>query len=104
MDLKDGFIITSNRESGLGRYDVVLKPKDPTKHHAIIMEFKLFRPRKESSLAETATAALQQIEHKKYAAQLLSDGISSDNIYKYGLAFHGKEVLILSYDLDHYGK
>lgn len=104
MDLKDDFIITSNRESGLGRYDVVLKPKDPTKHHAIIMEFKLFRPRKESSLAETATAALQQIEHKKYAAQLLADGISSDNIYKYGLAFHGKEVLILSSDVDHYGK
>ena len=100
MDLKDRFVITSNRESGLGRYDVVLRPNNPQMDSAIIMEFKVFRPRKETDLAETASAALQQIKQKGYDAQLIADGIAPNNIYRYGLAFRGKEVLILSSDVE----
>ena len=98
MDLKDRFVITSNRESGLGRYDVVLKPNNPQTDPAIIMEFKVFRPRKEADLTETAEAALRQIKQKNYDAQLIADGIAPNNIYRYGLAFRGKDVLILSSD------
>lgn len=100
VDLKDRYVITSNRESGLGRYDVVLKPNHPQRDPTIIMEFKVFRPRKEADLTETATAALQQIKQKNYDAQLIADGIVPNNIYRYGLAFHGKEVLILSSEVE----
>lgn len=95
MNLKDRFIITSNRESGFGRYDVVLRPVNPQIDAAIIMEFKVFRPRKETSLEEAARSALHQIEEKHYDSELIADGITCDNIYHYGIAFQGKHVLIL---------
>lgn len=94
MDLKDKFIIKSNRESGLGRFDVTLEPLNPDKHHAIIIEFKVHRSGIEGSLVNTARNALSQINDKNYAAELISHGISSNNIYNYGIAFKGKEVHI----------
>lgn len=94
LDLKDKYIIRSNRESGLGRFDVMMEPIDASLHHAIILEFKVHRPRKEKDLIQTASIALQQIDDKKYSAEFISHGILSENIYKYGIAFKGKEIWI----------
>ena len=94
VDLRDRYVLTSNRESGFGRYDVMLEPKRPEENDAIILEFKVFNPRKESSLEDTVQAALEQIEKKQYAAQLEERGIPSEHIRKYGFAFEGKTVLI----------
>ena len=93
VDLADRFIITSNRESGFGRYDVMLEPKKK-EEDAIILEFKVFNPKRERSLEETVHAALTQIEEKKYEAALITKGILPEHIHKYGFAFKGKEVLI----------
>ena len=88
------YIVRSNRESGLGRYDVVLEPKN-TDHTAVIMEFKVFdREDEEKDLEDTARNALKQIEDKKYAAALLARGIPMSRILKYGFAFEGKKCLI----------
>ena len=94
VDLQDRYIITSNRESGFGRYDVMIKPKEPEKQDAYILEFKVFNSRKESSLEDTVAAALRQIEEKQYAAVLLERGIAREHIHSYGFAFEGKKVLI----------
>lgn len=92
-DLSGRYTVTSNRESGFGRYDVVLEPKrdcDP----AIIMEFKVFNPKKEAGLADTVANALDQIEKMKYKALLTAKDIDRSRIHSYGFAFCGKEVLI----------
>jgi len=94
VDLKDKYRILSNRESGFGRYDVILEPKNPAEGDAIILEFKVFNRRRESSLAETVQAALQQIREKRYAQELEARGIESGRIRIYGFGFQGKEVLI----------
>ncbi|MCD8103670.1 MAG: ATP-binding protein [Lachnospiraceae bacterium] len=93
VDLADRFSIQSNRESGLGRYDVILEPKEGNSL-SFIIEFKVFDPEEESTLADTVQRALQQVEDKKYAAMLTAEGIPPENIRKYGFAFKGKEVLI----------
>ena len=93
VELKDRYLITSNRESGFGRYDVAMEPKK-TDLPAIIIEFKVFNKRKEKTLEDTLQAALTQIEDKQYERDLIARGIGKDRIKKYGFAFQGKEVLI----------
>ncbi len=88
------YVIKSNRESGYGRYDVVMEPKDST-GTAVMMEFKVFDTLDdENGLEDTAANALNQIEEKKYDTDLLARGIPAERILKYGLAFRGKECLI----------
>ena len=94
VDMQGRYIITSNRESGFGRYDVMLEPKNPNEDDAIIMEFKVINSTKESSLNDTVQAALAQIEEKQYRAQLMARGIPENHIRSYGFAFVGKKVLI----------
>lgn len=77
MDLADRYKVTSNRESGLGRYDMLLNPKC-SEDDGIILEFKVHDPDKESSLKETVQAALSQIEEKGYEQSLLAQRICSN--------------------------
>lgn len=93
VSLKDQYRILSNRESGRGRYDIALYPKQPDLD-AFIMEFKVFNEKKEKTIEETAVNALHQIEEKKYEADLLAAGIPREKIYKLGFAFQGKEVYV----------
>lgn len=93
VDLRDRYIITSNRESGFGRYDVCLEPRDK-KMPAYVFEFKVHDPDDEKSLEDTVKNALKQIEEKRYDETFLERGIPKDNIYHYGFAFEGKTVLI----------
>ena len=94
VDLQDRYVITSNRESGFGRYDVVIEPREPEKNDAYILEFKVHDSDDEESLKDTVAAALRQIEEKKYAAGLVQRGIKEEHIHSYGFAFEGKNVLI----------
>ncbi len=109
VELEDRYVITSNRESGFGRYDVMLEPrslaaaaalqgKDAAPHKdvppdAIIIEFKV-QDTEETELTETVRSALKQIEERDYQASLIARGIPEERIRKYGFAFCGKRVLI----------
>lgn len=93
VELSSEYEVTSNRESGFGRYDVAIEPKDK-EGIAIILEFKVFNSKKEKNLEDTVQAALNQIEEKQYETALIAKGIAKEQIYKYGFAFKGKEVLI----------
>lgn len=93
VDLAGKYHITSNRESGFGRYDVVMEPLQK-QFDAIVMEFKVQNPAKEESLQHTVKNALLQIEEKNYDTELLARGIPKSKIRHYGFAFCGKEVLI----------
>lgn len=93
VDLAGKYHITSNRESGFGRYDVVMEPLQK-QFDAIVMEFKVQNPAKEESLQYTVQNALLQIEEKNYDTELLARGIPKSKIRHYGFAFCGKKVLI----------
>ena len=96
VDQVDNYILSSNRESGFGRYDIMLEPidKNNEKLPGIVIEFKVFNQKKEDTLEETVENALRQIKEKDYDAELIKRGVKEENIYHYGFAFKGKEVLI----------
>lgn len=98
VDAKLDYIITSNRESGLGRYDVVMEPRKG-EGDAYVFEFKVKNPASESTLEETVQNALGQIKQKNYDAILKERGIPVNRIHHYGFAFEGKKVLIGTDDL-----
>lgn len=96
VDKRDDYMVTSNRESGFGRYDVVMEPRNPhdSTKPAVVMEFKVFNPNGEQTLEDTVKAAHIQMREKDYDAALLAKGIAKERIRHYGFAFEGKKVLI----------
>ena len=102
VELEENYMITSNREAGFGRYDIMLEPKEgmwDVKTNtgcldAIIIEFKVFNPRSEKNLEDTVQTALRQIEEMRYDEALKAKGLPAERIRRYGFAFRGKEVLI----------
>ena len=93
VDLTGRYTVTSNRESGFGRYDVMLEPCHE-EDDAMILEFKVYDPEEENTLSDTVKSALAQIEEKQYSSVLEVKGIAAERIRKYGFAFEGKKVLI----------
>lgn len=93
VELAQRYVLTSNRESGFGRYDVMFEPRR-TGDAGIIMEFKVQDQSEEKELSDTADAALRQINEKGYRTALIEKGISKEDIRCYGFAFCGKRVLI----------
>lgn len=94
-DLQDRFIITSNRESGFGRFDAILEPRNRESDDAYIFEFKTGSTYKKSSLEELCKDALKQIDENRYSEGLIARGISTDRIHSYGFGFIKKQVLIM---------
>lgn len=92
VELADRYVITSNRESGFGRYDVMLEPKRAG-DNAVILEFKV-QEDDEKDLSDTVQEALRQICDKDYKAVLAAKGIAKERIRSYGFAFCGKKVFI----------
>ena len=86
--------VRSNRESGFGRYDIMMISEDYHKYPAVIIEFKVCSRMKKETLEEAVQSALDQISEKNYDAELLAQGIPAERIRHYGFAFAGKKVLI----------
>ena len=89
VGLKDTYYVNSNRESGLGRYDIMLEPKNKTEN-SFIMEFKILNNTEEKTIEETIKTAKKQIEEKGYETNLKMRGY--ENITKIVFVFKGKEV------------
>lgn len=95
VELKDSYEVKSNRESGFGRYDIMLIPRNrKAGTPAMVLEFKIHEKEEESSLEATVESALKQIREKEYDTELLEAGIKMEDIRHYGFAFEGKRVLI----------
>lgn len=93
VELRDQYEVRSNRESGYGRYDVMLIPRQKNQL-AFVLEFKVYNAQEELKLEDTVQSALLQIEEKHYDTELIERGISKSKIRHYGFAFEGKKVLI----------
>ena len=94
VELTDRYVLTSNRESGFGRYDVMLEPRRAGAD-GMVLEFKVQDAEQEKDLLDTAKKALEQIEQRRYEEILVEKGVPRDQIRKYGFAFCGKKVLIV---------
>ena len=93
VDLKDRYAIKSNRESGEGRYDVMMFPKKGN-DKGIIIEFKTLHSEKDLNLEKTCKNALKQIREKRYVTELTNSSVNESKVYVYGFGFMGKNVLI----------
>lgn len=89
VGLKDNYYVNSNRESGTGRYDIMLEPQDKN-GNSFILEFKVYKEEKEKTIEDTIANAKKQIEEKKYEENLKERGFK--NITKMVFAFQGKDV------------
>ena len=94
VGLKDTYYVNSNRESGMGRYDIMLEPQDKNAN-SFIMEFKVYKEEKENTIEDTIVNAKKQIEEREYEENLKEKGFN--NITKMVFAFRGKEVKIEVY-------
>ena len=94
VDLSGEYVVTSNRESGFGRYDVMIEPKDVKEGKAFILEFKVHDPEDEKTLSDTVASAHAQIEEKQCEASVTAKGSPAEHIHECGFAFEGKKVLI----------
>lgn len=94
VELANRYEITSNRESGFGRYDIMLIPQRQGQYDPMVIEFKVRKPKREASLEDTAKAALEQIREKHYDTVLAERSFEKRRIRHYGFAFEGKQVLI----------
>ena len=95
VELADQYVLTSNRESGFGRYDVMLEPRTAGAD-GMILEFKVQDGEQEKDLADTAKKALDQIEQRRYEEILVEKGVPRERIRRYGFAFCGKKILIMN--------
>ncbi|WP_248625366.1 PD-(D/E)XK nuclease domain-containing protein [Natroniella acetigena] len=93
LNLRDDYEVNSNRESGYGRYDVMIIPKDTNKLEVVI-EFKKVNKHRNEDLEEAVEDALEQIEDRRYRQDLIRKGIN--NVLEIGIAFSGKRVMIKS--------
>ena len=94
VNMAGRYIVRSNRESGYGRYDVMMEPVDKD-GKAFIFEFKVLDPDEdEETLEDTLAAAHRQITEKKYETELVARGFALEKIRSYGFAFRGRECLI----------
>lgn len=91
--LADRYYIMSDRESGIGRYNIMLEPKNDASD-AFVIGFIIFNKTRDMTMEDTVAAVHKQIEEKKYDELLIKKGIPAGKIKKYGFAFQGKEVLI----------
>ena len=93
---REDYVIKSNRESGFGRYDIIMLPCNIENKRlpAIVIEFKVHDSDEEKTLADTVAVAHKQIEEKRYDEEILTLGIEKERIRHYGFAFEGKKVLI----------
>ena len=93
VELRGRYSISSNKESGYGRYDIMMEPREKGAD-AFIIEFKVVHTKKGETLETAVQTALEQIEEKKYDAELCNRGVQRERIRKYGFAFSGKRVMI----------